>query len=295
MCWSFCAMFGAPVLRQSSHCESVRDSERASKGLHQTARRTHTRKSDAACAVTLIVSVLVATFLSPVTAQTISLGEAQNFSILGGSTVTNTGATSIVGNIGVSPGSAITGFPPGVVSNGAIHSNDALASQAHADAFTAYNTLVGEVPTANLTGQDLGGMTLNPGVYHFDTSAQLTGALLLNTTGNPTGTFIFQIGSTLTTASNSAVTFVGPADPNIFWQVGSSATLGTNTPFDGNLLAFTSITLTAGANITVGRALAINGAVTMDTNFVNGTVAGNFWKGGASNLWSGVNWSPDAT
>src|SRR6202035_475097 len=151
---------------------------------------------------------------------------------------------------------------------------------------------------ANLTGQDLGGMTLNPGIYHFNTSAQLTGALLLNTTGNPTGTFIFQIGSTLTTASASAVTFFGPADPNIFWQVGSSATLGTGTVFDGNILALTSITLTTGTNITTGRALAINGAVTMDTNSVNAfgsLAAGRFWNGGAGNLWSGVNWSPDTT
>jgi len=162
-----------------------------------------------------------------------------------------------------------------VVINGANHSNDALARQAQADAFTAYTALLGKVPTANLTGQDLGGMMLNPGVYHFNSSAQLTGLLLLNTSGNPTGTFIFQIGSTLTTASNSAVSFFGPTEPNIFWQVGSSATLGTNTQLNGNVVALASITLTTGVSIITGRALAINGAVTMDTNFVNGD---GHWK-----------------
>jgi type VI secretion system secreted protein VgrG len=123
---------------------------------------------------------------------------------------------------------------------------------------------VGEAspPANNLTGQDLGGLTLAPGVYHFNTSVGLDGALLLDTTADPTGTFVFQIGTTLITSSASTVSFVGPADPNVFWQVGSSATLGTGTQFDGNILAMTSITLTTGASINVGRALAINGAVT---------------------------------
>jgi fibronectin-binding autotransporter adhesin len=184
------------------------------------------------------------------------------------------------------------------VTQGTLHANDALAIQAQADASTAYTTLVGQAPTTNLTGQNLGGLTLTPGVYHFNTSAQLTGQLLLNTTINPTGNFIFQIGTALTTASNSTVLFVGLADPNIFWQIGSSATLGTNTHFDGSLLALTSITLTTGASITAGRALALNGAVTLDTNSISafGSLpTGRFWNGGASNLWSGLNWSPDIT
>src|SRR6202041_1229931 len=117
---------------------------------------------------------------------------AQNFAILGGSTVTNTGSTLISGNLGVSPGSAITGFPPGTVTNGALHAADPTATQAHADTATAFNTLAGQPVTLNL-GPNLGGLTLTPGVYHFATSAQLTGALLLNNTGNPNGTFIFQI------------------------------------------------------------------------------------------------------
>src|SRR3984957_19069769 len=247
----------------------------------------------------LIFFVVLASSMSSLVAQTVSdLGVAQSFAVLGGSTVTNTGATLITGNLGVSPGSAITGFPPGAVTQGTLHANDAVAVQAHANAATAYTTLVGKVPMTNLTGQNLGGLTLNPGVYHFDTSAQLTGALLLNTSGNPTGTFIFQIGTTLTTASNSGISFLGSADPNVFWQIGSSATLGTNTQFDGNILALTSITLTTGASINLGRALALNGAVTLDTNAVNAfgpLLAGRFWNGGNSNLWSGLNWSPDAT
>ena len=186
-----------------------------------------------------------------------------------------------------------------MVTQGTLHTRDALAVQAQADALTAYMILAGEPspPANNLRGQDLGGMTLTPGVYRFDSSAQLTGVLSLNNTGNPTGTFIFQIGSTLITASNSAVTLLGAADPNIFWQVGSSATLGTGTAFDGNILALASITLTTGANIPFGRALAINGAVTLDTNNVSASSppSGRFWNGGANNLWSGMNWSPDAT
>src|SRR4029077_7530422 len=189
------------------------------------------------------------------------------FAILGGSTVTNTGATIITGNLGLSPGSSVTGFPPGGVLNGVIHINDALANQAHADAFTAYTKLAAETPTANLTGMDLGGMILTPGVYRFNSSAQLTGTLTLNNGGDPTAPFHFLIGSTLTTASNSLVTLLGGPDQNIFWQVGSSATLGTGTRFVGSIVALTSITLTTWVTLD-GRALAINGAVTLDTNSI---------------------------
>ena len=270
---------------------------------NNSAEKNHARRSAAGYAAALIVFGLLATSW-PAAAQTIPLGAAQNFTVLGATTVTNTGATIITGNLGLSPGSSVTGFPPGMVVNGAIHINDALANQAHADAFTAYQQLVGEAPTTNLTGQNLGtlGMALTPGVYHFDTSAQLTGTLRLDTGGNPNAAFHFQIGSTLTTASNSAVVLLGlggASDPNIFWQVGSSATIGTGTAFNGNILALTSITLVSGANFIDGRALAINGAVTMDTNNVNGVAApittGRFWNGNASNLWSGVNWSPDTS
>lgn len=197
------------------------------------------------------------------------LGTAQSFAVLGGSTVTNTGPTIIVGDLGVDPGLAVTGFPPGLVSGGTIHAGDAVALQAQSDTTTAYNTLAGEAPTVDLTSQDLGGMTLTAGVYHFAAAAQLTGTLTLDAEGDPAATFVFQIGSTLTTASNSTVVLLnGATDCNVFWQVGSSATLGTTTAFVGNILALTSITLTTGATVS-GRALARNGAVTMDSNDVS--------------------------
>jgi type VI secretion system secreted protein VgrG len=200
------------------------------------------------------------------------LGTASSFSVLAGSAVTNTGFSVIQGNLGVSPGTAVTGFPPGLVVDGTIHSADAVAAQAQIDLTTAYNALAGMAPTANLTGQDLGGLTLTPGVYKFDSSAQLTGALTLNALGNPDALFVFQIGSTLTTASASSVLETnGVDDCNVYWDIGSSATLGTTTAFQGNILAVTSITLTTGATIESGSALAQNGAVTLDDNTITAT------------------------
>jgi len=232
---------------------------------NNSTHKKHVHRSAAACAAALTGFGLLLATSWPTAAQTVPLGAAENFAILGASTVTNTGPTIITGNLGLSPGSSVTGFPPGVVLNGAIHINDALANQAHADAFTAYTKLAGEMSTANLTGMDLGGMILTPGVYRFNSSAQLTGTLTLNNGGDPKAPFHFLIGSTLTTASNSLVTLLGGPDQNIFWQVGSSATLGTGTRFVGSIVALTSITLTTGV-ILDGRALAINGAVTLDTN-----------------------------
>lgn len=199
------------------------------------------------------------------------LGTAQSFAVLAGSTVTNTGPTVLDGDLGVSPGSAITGFLPGIVlPPGTTHANDAVAMQAQNDLTTAYNHFAGLSSTLNLTGQDLGGMTLTPGVYTFNTSAQLTGTLTLDPLGDPNSLFVFQIGSTLTTASTSVVQKLNEIeDDNVYWQVGSSATLGTGTQFEGNILALTSITLNTGANIDCGRALARNGAVTLDTNNID--------------------------
>jgi hypothetical protein len=196
------------------------------------------------------------------------LGAASSYAVLGGQTVTNTGPTTIGGDVGVSPGTAVTGFPPGIVTGGAIHSADANALQAQGAVTTAYNALAAEPCTADLTGQDLGGMTLTEGVYCFSSSAQLTGQLTLNAQGNASAVFVFKMVSTLTTASNSSVQVTnGGVDCNVFWQVGSSATIGTTTQFTGNILALTSIALQNGASVS-GRALARNGAVTMDTNHV---------------------------
>ncbi len=194
-----------------------------------------------------------------------SLGAADSFAVLGGSTVTNTGLSTITGDLGLSPGTAVTGFPPGVVVSGTIHAADAVALAAQNSVTTAYNSLAGQSCTQDLTGQNLGGLTLTAGVYCFASSAQLTGTLTLN---GP-GVFIFKIGSTLTTASSSSVVVInGGSRCNVFWQVGSSATLGTGTSLAGNILALTSITLTTGASVINGRTLARNGAVTLDTNMV---------------------------
>ncbi len=213
--------------------------------------------------------VAFSSFQAEAKAASVSLlGTANSFGVLGGSTVTNTGPSVITENLGVSPGSSVTGFPPGIVT-GTIFTADAVAAQAQADNATAYNSLAGLSSDVDLTGQDLGGLTLTPGVYSFMSSAQLTGTLTLDNLGDPDALFVFQIGSTLTTASNSSVLTTSGDVPNVFFQVGSSATLGTGTQFVGNILALTSITLTTGANIECGRALAQNGAVTLDTNNVS--------------------------
>jgi hypothetical protein len=201
------------------------------------------------------------------------LGTAAAFAVLGGSTVTNTNPTNIEGSVGVAGGSAIEGFPPGLVTDGTIHEgNTAVEQQAQSDVTTAYNVLAGLPVTQDLTGVDLGGQTLTPGVYRFADEAQLTGTLTLDVQGNPQAVFVFQIGSSLTTGSSSSVMLInnlGQDVPNVFWQVGVSATLGSTTSFMGNILANESITLITGATIMCGRALAQTGAVTLDNNVVS--------------------------
>src|ERR1700719_4553137 len=256
-------------------------------------KKKRTRRSAATYKAALIIFGLVATSWSAA-ASVVSLGAADSFAVLGASTVTNTGATIVTGDLGVSPGTAVTGFGPGVVLNGSIHMNDALAMQAHADAATAYAQLAGETLTTDLSGMNLGGMILMPGVYHFGTTAQLTGTLILNTQGDPNATFHFQIGTTLTTDPSSMITFLNGSSTNVFWQVGTSATLGVNSVLYGSVLADQSITVNSGATIN-GRAIAINAAVTLDTNTINGFDTGSVWKGDKSNLWSGANWSPNAS
>ena len=233
----------------------------------------------------LILSAFVALagFLPQSKAQGI-LNSADSFAVLGGSTVKSTGDTILNGNLGLSPGTSFTGFSyidggPGVV-NGTIYDTDAfaaqpkihninwVASQAQSDALSTYSLLAGELFTTDLTGQDLGGLTLTPGVYFFSSSAQLTGILTLDGNGDSNARFDFQIGSTLTTASSSSILLINGAQAyNVFWQVGSSATLGTDTSFDGSILADQSITLDTGASMD-GRALALNAAVTLDDNII---------------------------
>ena len=229
--------------------------------------RAHARIVATGLIVILALALLAPRAAGAATAPT--LGTAQNFAVLGGSTVTNTGSSTVNGDLGVSPGTVVSGFPPGLVTGGTIHRADAIALQAQQDVTTAYNALTGQACDTILTGQNLGGLTLTPGVYCYADVAQLTGTLTLDAQTNTNAVFVFKIGSTLTTASNARVQVINGGSPcNTYWQVGSSATLGTNTTFVGNILALTSISLTTGTGIT-GRALARNGAVTLDTNTVS--------------------------
>jgi hypothetical protein len=213
---------------------------------------------------------------SSLAAATIDLKSAANFTVLGASTVTNTGATVIRGDLGVAPGTAITGLGT-ITLDGALHSADAVADLARTQAIGLAADLSALAPTTDLSGQDLGSVgVLTPGVYKFASSAQLTGSLTLDFAGNANSAFIFQIGSALTTASgaNVAVLGGGPAS-GVFWNIGSAATLGTGSSFAGNILAGTSITFDTGATLLCGRAIALTGAVTLDGNSLSNGCGGD--------------------
>jgi type VI secretion system secreted protein VgrG len=226
----------------------------------------------------LAAMTLPALFVPRTNADTVTLGTAGNFAVLAGSTITNTGASIINGgNIGVSPGSAITGFPPGILEPPYVqYTTGAVPATAENDLTTAYNTSAGLAPTGVLTGQNLGGLTLLPGVYFFASSADLSGTLTLNDNGDPNAQFVFQIGSTLTTSpGSSVVTIDGGSDPGstVFWQVGSSATLESGTQFEGHILAYASITMDTGSSLLDGSALASTGAVTLQDNAITNSTS----------------------
>jgi len=223
------------------------------------------------CSSLVTGAALAALLIVPSTAfAAATLGTAASYAVLAGSTITNTGATTISGDVGLSPGTSITGLPAGQPSPGTVHSGDATAAQAQLDLGTMYGVLAGMTCTNTLTGTDLGGLTLTPGVHCFATSAGLTGVLTLDAQGDPNAEFVFQMGSTLTVATGSSVVMInGGQGQHVWWQVGSSATLGTGSSMLGSILASASITLTTGASVQ-GRVLARDGAVTMDTNAIVG-------------------------
>ncbi|WP_197523143.1 ice-binding family protein [Actinokineospora pegani] len=194
----------------------------------------------------------------------VGLGTAESYSVLGGQTVTNTGPSTLSGDLGVSPGTAITGFPPGLAA-GSTHAGDAVALQAQADLVVAYDDAAGRAPTADVAG-DLVGQTLTGGVYKSTGPLALGGTLTLDAQGDPNTVWIFQIASTLITATASSVALINGAQAcRVYWQVGSSATLGTTSTFRGTIMALTSITVTTGTTVE-GRALARNGQVSLDDN-----------------------------
>jgi len=194
----------------------------------------------------------------------VPLGTDATFAVLAGSTVTNAGLTIVTGDLGVSPGTAVTGFGPGAgtVVGGTIHAGDPTAAQAQLDLTTAYNNAAGRANPMAVPA-DIGGSVIAPGVYKAPVSLAITGNVTLDGQNNPNSVFIFQMASTLTTSTNSTVTLIRGANAcNVFWQVGSSATLNTASNFSGTILALASVSLGTGAVVN-GRTLARTGAVSL--------------------------------
>jgi hypothetical protein len=273
--------------------ETKRETRKRKKSMKETCFIIAMRNGAKRIPIGLGVALALSFLHQNASADEVLLGTANGYSVLAGSSITSTGLTVINGgSIGVSPGTAITGFPPGIViAPGTIQSATAAAAQGESDLTTAYNQAAGLARTATLTGLTLGTVgtetdPLTPGVYFFKTSAQLTGTLYLNDEGEKDPIFVFQIGSTLTTASDSAVVELNQGSgtikgSSIFWQVGTSATLGTGTSFDGNILANASITDDGGSTV-YGRLLAMTSAVTLNDTIIDTPPAEVAGGGGGS-------------
>ncbi len=203
----------------------------------------------------------------------VDLGTAGTFAVLAGSAITNTGFTKITGDVGISPGTTVTGFPDGEVINGAIYIADAKAAKAKLDLTTAYNNAAERVGAAVTVAGDLGGRMLTPGLYVSATTLEITvGDLTLDAGGDPFAIWVFQIGSSFTSANGSRIILANGANStNVFWQVGSSTTIGIAAEMAGNFLTQVSITAQAGASV-AGRLLTQNGAVTLESNVVIRTI-----------------------
>jgi len=215
------------------------------------------------------VPVAVSCAQNAITGAGVPLGTDATFAVLAGSTVTNVGPTIVSGNLGVSPGTAVTGFGAGngIVIDGSIHAGDGVAARAQLDLTTAYNNAALRTDPMAVPA-DIGGMVIPPGLYKAPVSLAITGNVTLDGQHNPNAVFIFQMASTLTTAVDSSVTLINDANAcNVFWQVGSSATLKTASVFSGNILALDAISLGTGTTV-AGRLLARNAAVTLLSNRV---------------------------
>jgi hypothetical protein len=243
------------------------------RGAHRRQRRySRARFTFGALGISSLCFLTVAAFgtQSAVAATApVNVGLASSFAVLAGSTITNTGSSVVTGDIGLYPGSSVTGIPP-LTYTGTEHVADSTAMNAQGAATAAFTDASTRTPYTTVAA-DLGGQILPAGVYFSSSSMALTGAVTLNGGGDPNAVFIFEIGSTLTTASASSVVLENGASAcNVFWQVGSSATLGTTTSFAGTLVASSSATLNTGATVN-GRIIALNGAVTLDGNTITNT------------------------
>jgi hypothetical protein len=258
------------IFKQLSAARTLTSPTQITRGSIQRHPRRSSRSvaiaiTSASCLV--IAAVLGDAAIASAAQPKVQLGTATSFAVLAGSTVTNTGPSSIEGSLGLAPGTAVTGFPPGLVSNGSTYAANAVALQAKSDLTTGYLDAAGRTPFV-VAGSDLGGTTLAPGVYRGSSSLGLTGTLTLNGQGDASAVFIFQAGSTLITASSSTVVLENGAQAcNVFWQVGSSATLGSYSNFIGTIMALTSATLNTGVTVH-GRVLARNGAVTLQNDTI---------------------------